>query len=97
MIIFGWGGNCRVLGEIGEADCDNCNNTARWVVVETSKKFTLYFMPVAKWSKKYFCICSVCDHGIELKDIEHAQDFLLEALEGREKAKIAIKRLRQSD
>jgi hypothetical protein len=96
MILFGWGGNCRVLGEIGEADCPNCNNTASWLVVETSKKFTLYFVPVAKWSKQYFCLCSVCNRGVELKSLEQAQDLLLRALEGREKARIVKELIRQS-
>lgn len=96
MIIFGWGGNCKVLGEVGLVECPNCHNTSPWKIVETSKRVTLYFVPVAKWQRRYFCICPVCDCGTELANREQAQDILLEALQQREKSRIAEAILREA-
>jgi len=90
MIIFGWGQDFRVMGEVGLIECNNCHNTASWLVVETKKKATLYFVPVAKWQHRYFCICPVCKSGVELIGKEQAQDLLLKALEQRETARIQI-------
>jgi len=96
MLIFGWGGNCKIMGEVGLVDCPNCNNTASWQVVETSKRASLYFIPVAKWQRQYFCVCPVCSCGTELGNREQAQDLLLKALENREKSKIANAIIREA-
>ncbi len=96
MLIFGWGGNCKIMGEVGFIDCPNCNNTASWQVVETSKRASLYFIPVAKWKRQYFCVCPVCNCGTKLDNREQAQDLLLKALENREKSKIANAILRET-
>jgi len=96
MFIFGWGGNCRIMGEVGFVDCPNCNNTASWQVVETSKRASLYFVPVAKWQRQYYCICPVCSCGAELAGREQAQDVLLDALEHRERTRIAVAILREA-
>ena len=96
MLIVGWGGNCKVMGEVGLVDCPNCNNTASWQVVETSKQACLYFVRVAKWKRQYFCVCPVCSCGTELQNREQAQDVLLRALESHEKSKIANAILREA-
>jgi len=85
------------MGELGLNDCPNCNNAAIWRVVETSRKFTLYFVPVAKWARKYYCICPVCDCGVTLKGLEQAQDLLLESLQLREKTRIIEELIRGAD
>ena len=54
MIVFGWGSGAKQLGTGFVTTCDNCNNTNPFVVVESSKKITVYWIPVAKWSKHYF-------------------------------------------
>jgi len=46
--------------------CPICHNNVVFKLVETSKRFTMYWIPVAKWSKKYYAICSICEHGKEI-------------------------------
>jgi len=83
MIIVGWGDKLKILGEAYLSPCANCNNEVVWQVVETSKKMSLYFVPLAKWNKQYFLMCPVCNDAIQLKDKKEAQDLLLEVVEGK--------------
>lgn len=79
MIVLGWGSGAKELGAGFVTTCTNCNNTSPFIVVESSKKFTLYWVPVAKWSKKYFYICPVCSNGFEVPTIELAQRIIASA------------------
>ena len=88
MFIFGWDGNCKILGSIGLSECDNCNNVSEWQIIESCKRATLYFVPVIKWNKKYLCVCSVCSYGYDLETREKAQDLLLKARESYEQGRI---------
>ncbi|NQU23405.1 MAG: zinc ribbon domain-containing protein [Candidatus Nealsonbacteria bacterium] len=81
MIVFGWGGGHKVLGEGFFVHCPNCGNATQWTVVETSKRISLYFVPVAKWSKRYWMTCSVCSGGVELPSRQFAQQVLAAALQ----------------
>ena len=83
MIIVGWGDKEKVLGETYQIDCPNCKNEVVMDVIETSKRISLYFVPVAKWKKQYFMLCPVCLWGVPLKNKEEEQDILLQALEGK--------------
>jgi len=78
MLIFGWGSDRKQLGEVGVIECANCHNARRWIIVEESKKATIYFVRVAKWDKIYALLCPVCNDGVQLESREHAQDLLLE-------------------
>jgi len=71
------------MGKAHVIHCSNCHNETAWEVVETSKRASLYFVPVAKWARHYFLACPICDCGVELNGREEAQDVLLEALEGK--------------
>ena len=88
MLVFGWGENLKELGQAETRECENCHNVETWVVVEKSKKASVYFVPVAKWSKEYFYICPVCHCGAKLQSREQAQDILLEAFEDRESRRL---------
>jgi hypothetical protein len=78
MIVFGWGSEAKVLGSVGCAQCPNCANEATWQVLESSRRASLYFVPVAKWNRRYFVACPICHYGAELKDREHAESVLAE-------------------
>ena len=84
MLIFGFGTTQKQLGEVGSITCENCGNERPWVIVESSKKATLYFVPVAKWSKTYALICPVCTYGVVLESREQAQDLLFEQWQRQE-------------
>ena len=78
MLIFGFGAAQKPLGEVGAIKCENCGNERPWVIVETSKQATLYFIPVAKWAKAYALLCPVCTYGVALDSRAQAQDLLFE-------------------
>lgn len=80
MLIFGWGGDVKDLGAGPVVNCPNCKNTTRWRVIRQQKKATLYFVPVAKWSARYFVLCPTCSHGVQLETREKAQEVLASAL-----------------
>lgn len=67
MFIAGWGKDNKKIAEAGIRRCDNCNNYTTWEIYKTSKKTTLYFIPIAKWKKKYFLVCTTCNASYELK------------------------------
>ena len=80
MIVFGWGKNCKEIGKGLIQECPNCKNVKQWVIVKTNKKVSLYFVPVAKWNKEYFCICPVCNNGIKFDSLEDAHKVMEAAL-----------------
>jgi hypothetical protein len=93
MIIVGWGGKKNVLGTILISDpCPNCSNVAEWEVLEFVQEVRMYFLPVARWGRKYAFACSICSHGYELPDRRKAQDMLLKNLEHISRAKINLAR-----
>ncbi len=79
MIVFGWGSGAKQLGTGFVTTCQNCNNTNPFIVVESSKKITVYWIPVAKWSKKYFYVCPICSQGFAVPTRELAQRILASA------------------
>jgi hypothetical protein len=79
MIVFGWGSGVKQLGTGFVTTCQNCNNTSRFIVVESSKKITVYWMPVAKWSKQYYYICTICSYGFIVPTRELAQRIVASA------------------
>lgn len=98
MIIVGWGGRRKVLGTVLISDpCPNCGNVVPWEVLEFSKEAKLYFIPVARWSKKYAFACSICSKGYELPDREKAQDLLLRNLEHVNQVRIQLAKEAEAD
>jgi hypothetical protein len=80
MIVFGWGQGAKVLGEGFLHTCANCGNTGRFHVVEQAAHVSLYFVPVAKFARKYFYICPICSCGATVPDRAICQRILANAL-----------------
>ena len=57
------------------------NNLSTWQVVKTSKKISLFFVPVAKWSHEYFMVCPVCSAALQMASAAQAQAVLAAALQ----------------
>lgn len=79
MILVGWGKNAKHEADLGIMKCSNCSNYAPFVLITTKRKATLYFIPVAKWDKKYYMMCGVCEAGLEM-DEEKAQELIREVI-----------------
>jgi len=80
MIIFGWGKGAKKLADIGFNKCPNCKNYSWFYLCELSSKVKVYFVPVAKFNKKYYMVCSVCSAGLELTSKEK-DEILRESVE----------------
>ena len=68
MIILGWGKRSKKIIDIGLLRCSNCNNIAGFELRELSNRVSLYFVSVAKWKKRIYMVCPVCDAGFELDE-----------------------------
>lgn len=76
VFIGGWGSGSKILGNGPILECENCHNENHFQVRESSKKATLYFIPVAKWDKHYWLVCPICQYGVELDSIEQARAII---------------------
>ena len=68
MLIGGWGKKSKKIADAGLLKCKNCNNTAVFDVRELANTASLYFVPIAKWNKKNYLVCSICGAGYELSE-----------------------------
>ena len=52
MIIWGYKGYQKELGHTQSAiQCGNCQQTAPWDIIETGRKFSLYWIPLIPYGK----------------------------------------------
>ena len=78
MIIWGYKGYQKNLGQTqNNIECANCHNVAPWDIIETGRKFTLYWIPTFPYGKKFYLTCPVCQHGkqIEKQEIEQFLNY----------------------
>lgn len=66
LILFGWGKKSKKLADAGIMKCKNCNNYSAFEIRELAKNINLYFIPIAKWDKRTFLVCPICEAGYEL-------------------------------
>ena len=68
ILIGGWGKKSKKIADAGLLKCKNCNNTAAFEVRELASTASLFFVPVAKWNKKTYLVCPICEAGYELSE-----------------------------
>lgn len=66
MLLVGWGKKAREIGYYGISKCPNCKNYTHFSIYELHNNIKLYFVTVAKYNKKRYLVCPVCEYGIEL-------------------------------
>jgi len=67
FILFGWGKRIyKKYGTTEKRKCQRCNNEEEWSIMSYSEWFTLFFIPVIPYSKKYFITCPICNVALEL-------------------------------
>lgn len=75
MIIAGWGKKAKELAFVGIHKCPKCKNHVPMYLYELANRISLYFIPVAKFNKKNYLVCSLCENGFEI-DEERKNIFL---------------------
>lgn len=68
LFLFGWGKNAKIIAYLGIIKCGHCKNYSHFHLYETYNNIKLYFVPVAKFNKKYIMACDTCQAGIELNE-----------------------------
>ena len=66
VVLLGWGKESTKVCDAGIMKCDHCNNYVTFEIKELARKASLYFIPVAKWDRKYYLVCNTCQYGYEL-------------------------------
>lgn len=65
-VVFGWGKKGKVIGYVGIDKCPNCKQYVHFSIYEYSNRINVYFVPVAKFNKKHYLVCPVCEAAYEL-------------------------------
>ncbi|MDP4145864.1 MAG: zinc-ribbon domain-containing protein [Bacillota bacterium] len=69
MIIWGWGRITRkIIGPAFQRICSHCNTTQIWRLCIMRTWFTLFFIPIIPYKKRYCVICPNCKSYIELTE-----------------------------
>ena len=79
LVLFGWGKKSKKLADAGIMRCKNCNNYSTFEIRELTKNINLYFIPIAKWNKRTFLVCTTCEAGYELTK-EGQEEILQEVM-----------------
>lgn len=71
FIIFGTNNSDELLGYRNTTcKCCNCNNEVKNKIFSKNDNFTLFFIPVIHYNKRYYEACPICNHGIEITEYE---------------------------
>ncbi len=60
FLLFGIATKQKYLGAGEVRTCPRCHSTTQWTRVRQFKQFTLFFIPLARWSRRHFEICGIC-------------------------------------
>ncbi len=67
VVIFGWGeGEAKDLGEVAPVTCPNCHNEVFLHLITSTKRVSLYFVPLAQYGSNEYLACPICRHGLQL-------------------------------
>lgn len=67
MLFVGWGKKGKEIAYAGIEKCPHCRNWTHFAIFETTKRVTLYFVPVASWDRKAYLVCGTCETAWELE------------------------------
>lgn len=80
-MIIGWGRKVKEVVDAGLLYCKHCKNTAPFTVQRSHRYFSVIFIPILKWSRKFYLTCPVCDSAYEISKEE--KDHVLQDLLNR--------------
>ena len=74
--IFGGGEKAVELGLTSPLVCPRCQNTEPWTVFEIHKYFSAFFIPVARWGRRYAASCPICGEIRPFASRKEAEGFI---------------------
>lgn len=72
IVFYGWGETFKPIQYAGIELCPKCKNYSHIWICENAKYASLYWIKVAKWSRKYSVMCEACREGKELSTSQKA-------------------------
>ncbi|MBY6412321.1 zinc-ribbon domain-containing protein [Rhodococcus sp. BP-252] len=66
FFLFGYGAKQKHLGPGQVRTCPRCHNTTQWSRIKQFKQFTVFFIPLARWSRSQFEQCGICGTAVEV-------------------------------
>jgi hypothetical protein len=60
FLFFGLSSKQKFLGAGEVRTCLRCHNTTQWTRMRQFRQFTLFFIPIARWSRRQFQVCGIC-------------------------------------
>jgi len=68
VLIFGWGrGPVDDRGEVAPARCPNCHNDVSLHEINSTKRVSLFFVPVMPYGTDEYLVCPICGHGLQIR------------------------------
>lgn len=68
VLIFGWGnGRAEDRGEIVPVRCPNCHNDVVLHEIRSTKRISLYFVPVMPYGADEYLVCPICGRGLQIR------------------------------
>jgi hypothetical protein len=72
VLIFGWGrGPVDDRGEVAPTRCPNCHNDVVLHEIHSTKRVSLFFVPVMPYGTDEYLVCPVCGHGLQIRPEHH--------------------------
>jgi hypothetical protein len=73
-VVFGVGDRERTLASGLERACLECVRATPHRVVEVARQFSLFFVPVWRWNRRFLLVCDACGH-VESISAEEAEEL----------------------
>ncbi len=78
ILIYGTKTRSKIIGKPLCLKCSHCNNASFYEFVRDTRWFTLFYIPLIPFSRKYYLKCPTCSYGFHIKSgdtINSLEDF----------------------
>jgi hypothetical protein len=76
FFIGGGGKATQLVGTGYTLECPVCHNTRPWTLIKTENRVSVFFIPVARWSARFYAVCPVCSTAAPLRSRDEARHVL---------------------
>lgn len=71
LLLWSFGNRVSKKDKFVNLKCGNCNSAEPKRLMVTYKDFSLFFIPIVKWGKKYYVECEKCGSALEISKEEY--------------------------